>query len=185
MPDAPASDEALLTAFVRGDRAALGILAQRYEKLLLGLAQGILGGRHDLAADAVQETWVRVIRFAGSFKGASSFKTWIYRITVNQCRSIRGLREQPLEQGALESISFSAHIHPSTQTTTLERNAAIHEALERLSPEKRDILLLCYHQGMTHEEAAEVLDIPKGTLKSRLNATLTELRERLDKEAVG
>src|SRR5258708_5686403 len=87
--DTQASDESLLTEFAGGDRAALGGLARRYERALLGLATGLLEGRADMACDAVQETWVRVIRFADKFNGRSSFKTWLYRIAINQCRTVK------------------------------------------------------------------------------------------------
>src|SRR6185369_6725247 len=84
-----ATDEQLIAEFATGRRAALEDLARRYEKPLLGLSQGLLGGDATLAQDAVQETWVRVIRFAKQFNGRSSFKTWVYRIAINQCRSLQ------------------------------------------------------------------------------------------------
>ncbi|MCH8805838.1 MAG: hypothetical protein IH986_07100, partial [Planctomycetes bacterium] len=81
MSDRGISDEQLLERFVkRKDRTALAALAQRHERALLGLAGGLLGGRRELACDAVQETWLRVIRYGESFNGRSSFKTWLYRI---------------------------------------------------------------------------------------------------------
>jgi len=178
MTTPPASDEALLAAFVRGDRRALGELATRHERALLGLACGLLGGREDLASDAVQETWVRVIRFAGSFRGDSSFKTWVYRIAVNQCRSIKTMRET-----VLDGETMDRRVGGQSPEDGTELNGTLRAAVQRLSPEKQEILLLCYHGGMTHEAAAEVLGIPKGTLKSRLHASLTELRERLAGEA--
>lgn len=183
MAHAASSDESLLAAFVRGDRAALGELASRYEKALLGLACGLLGGREDLARDAIQETWVRVIRFAGSFRGDSSFKTWVYRIAVNQCRSIRGLREVTIESEQLDGRPERDRSACREPVLRHELNGTLRTAMEGLSQEKQDVLLLCYHAGMTHEVAADVLGIPKGTLKSRLHASLTELRERLAGEA--
>src|SRR5437773_12341501 len=96
MPEfAKLSDEQLLARFARkSDQSALGELARRHERALLGLACGMLGGREDLAVDAVQETWIRVIRFATSFHGRSSFKTWLYRIAINQCRNIRKMQSR-------------------------------------------------------------------------------------------
>src|SRR5215510_2230127 len=98
--DEPGPDEGLLREFVRGKREALGELARRYERALLGLASGLLDGRADLACDAVQETWVRVIRFGPTFDGRSSFKTWVYRIAINQCRTVKAkVREAGLAIG--------------------------------------------------------------------------------------
>src|SRR5262245_49206087 len=71
------TDEQLLSRFLRGEREALGELARRYELPLLGLCAGMLGGRRDRALDAVQETWMRVIRYGHTFSGRCSLKTWL------------------------------------------------------------------------------------------------------------
>jgi RNA polymerase sigma-70 factor (ECF subfamily) len=105
---AQVSDEALLDQFRRGDRAAFEGLARRYERLLLGLASGLLDGRDDMARDAIQETWLRVIRFAAGFDGRSSFKTWLYRIAINQCRTVKSKRRgEPVMAAVLESAGVS------------------------------------------------------------------------------
>lgn len=176
------TDEQLLAAFVRGRRDALGELARRYERLLLGLALGMLGGRRDLAADAIQETWVRVIRFASGFKGGSSVKTWLYRIAVNQCRTFR----VRLEKGKPPTVQTPeiAAVETESEYGEHERRQTIRSAVNRLAASKRDIVLLCYHAGITHEQAAEILEIPLGTLKSRLHGTLEELRAMLAPEAL-
>lgn len=107
------TDEQLLRAFVAGKRPALAELARRYERPLLGLCSGVLASQGDrVACDVVQETWLRVIRFGGSFDGRSRFKTWLYRIAINQCRSLLAARpaEEPSEQ--LDSES-SAEVSPA------------------------------------------------------------------------
>jgi len=179
------SDSALLSEFVHGRRAALGELARRHEQDLLGLATGMLGGRRDLAGDAVQETWVRVIRFGHRFNGRSSFKTWLYRIAINQCRTlIVPASRSTAVVGAdnLEDEPDDGVNDPGATAQESERNILLRRAVERLGTEKRDILLLCYHQGLTHEHSAEILEIPVGTLKSRLSAALKELRDLLSSE---
>jgi RNA polymerase sigma-70 factor (ECF subfamily) len=173
------TDEQLLAAFARGERTALAELAGRYETRLLGLAAGLLGWRRDLACDAVQEAWVRVIRFADKFDGRSSFKTWAYRIVVNQCRNIQSARlpawaEDVPDKPADETSNpgHSAEVNETSQT--------LREAVQALPADKQTVLLLCYHEGMTHEQAAEILEIPLGTVKSRLHAALQDLRGRMD-----
>ena len=84
----PISDEQLLARFARGDRGALGTLAERHESNLVGLAAGRVDGRVDLAQDAVQESWLRVIKYSRSFEGKSSFRTWVYRVVINRCREM-------------------------------------------------------------------------------------------------
>ena len=175
--DSQRTDEQLLAAFVGGDRAALGELAGRHEASLLGVASGLLGSR-SLAADAVQETWMRVIRYGHSFEGRSSIKTWLYRITVNRCRDIRsgkapGTRPDPRPQ------PVTGCPDPGQLPMVEERDDALHDAIGRLSDAGREVVLLCYHDGLTHKQAAEVLEIPIGTLKSRLHTVLEQLREHL------
>ncbi len=178
------ADEQLLAEFVDGQRAALGELALRYERPLLGLAMGLLGGRRDLAADAIQETWLRVIRFGGQFAGGSRFKTWVYRIAVNQCRNLAvaagGRRAGEFAGAEQKLLKLPARGGtPEQASSTAERRDLLRRAVEQLDAERRVIVLLCYHAGMTHEDAAEILELPLGTLKSRLHAALEELRATL------
>lgn len=166
------TDESLLRDFVRGRRDALGELARRYERSLLGLARGLLGGRDDLARDAVQDTWLRVIRYGKSFNGTSSVKTWLYRIAINRCRDLRA-RPSPALNGPPEGHAAAV----SHDTSSLTHH------LNTLSPDRRELLLLCYHDGITHQHAAIILELPLGTLKSRLHAALTDLRKAMASEA--
>lgn len=178
-----AEDGALIARFASGDRAALGQLAERYERSLLGLAQGMLGGDRAGACDAVQAMWVRVIRYGKGFRGESGVKTWLYRILINECRearagvrSFRLLREGAKERGA----GHAKAIEPDDSA------ARLRVAMKGMLSEQREVLLLCYHAGMSHSQAAEILEIPVGTLKSRLHGALVELHEAMGvKEGVG
>jgi RNA polymerase sigma-70 factor, ECF subfamily len=169
-PDTSPQDVDLLARFAKGDTAALEALALRLERPMLGLALGLLNGRRDLALDAVQETWVRVIRGASGFRGEASAQTWIYRILVNRCHTLR----EKVARAPVRSTTPS----PSEEIEP-EELRALREAVAMVEEPKRTVLLLCYHAGMTHEQAAAVLKVPLGTLKSRLHAALTELRNFL------
>jgi len=175
--DPKVTDEQLLRAFIKGDRDALAQLASRYEQQLLGLASGLLGSQTP-ACDAVQNAWVRVIRHGGTFNGSSSFKTWMYRITINCCRDLQAKRKIKQEDENLGN-EVDANQTPEQDLLLRERKQVLHQSISKLNQAKRETLLLCYHDSMTHEKAAEVLDIPVGTLKSRLNAALKELRQLL------
>ncbi|GDX99331.1 RNA polymerase sigma factor [Phycisphaerae bacterium] len=178
--EATMSDETLLARFAKGDDAALAELAGRYESSLIGLAAGLLDGRLDLAHDAVQESWMRVIKYAKSFEGRSSFRTWMYRIVINRCKDLRDRRaKEPLADESPPKIDES----PLRLVAEHALQQDVRAAIGLLPPATRLLLLLCYHQGLTHTQAAQVLDIPLGTLKSRLAAALAQLRESLrDKE---
>lgn len=167
------SDEALLERFARGDADALGLLAERYEAYLFGLALALLGRRGDLARDAVQDTWVKVIRSASRFRGQAAFKTWIYRILLNRCIDLRAQRGPG---GAHDGVDASSPGHAPAND---HAHDAVATAVAGLPDRPQVVLILCYHRGLTHAQAAAVLDVPLGTLKSRLNAALSALRERL------
>lgn len=173
-------DLTLLRRFTKGEDAALGELAARYERPLLGLAMGLLNER-DLAKDAVQETWLRVIKSARHFAGASTVKTWIYRILINRALDMRKdanrFRIPPLADDAASPAPAPDHV-----AHHLENGQLLRHAVDALTPDQRVILLLSYHDGLSHTAAAEVLGIPVGTLKSRLHAALTQLRGRLSPE---
>lgn len=178
--DPTPSDLDLIRAFARGSRAALGQLAERYERSLLGLARGMLGGRRELAADAVQDMWVRVIRHAARFDGRASVKTWLYRILINRCHDLcaAARRHAPLglgqhEQGQEASSQACAGEQPD------EEHGALSTVVSALPDNQQTVLLLCYHAGMSHAQAADILGIPPGTLKSRLHAALEALRTAL------
>lgn len=168
----PKPDDILLAAFVRGSRDALATLAERHERSMLGLACGLLGGRRDLAQDAVQETWVRVIRFAAGFEGRSGVKTWIYTILVNQCRTMRAAR----------TSADAAVGEVATEGVGSLEDERLRAALDGLGEGPREVVLMCYHHGLTHETAAAVLGVPLGTVKSRLHAALRDLRAALSPE---
>jgi RNA polymerase sigma-70 factor (ECF subfamily) len=170
------TDEELLRSFAGGEREALGVLAGRHERGLLNLAMGMLGSR-EAAVDAVQETWVRVIRHAGKFNGRSGVKTWLFRIAINRCRSVLTKRKEPAE--GLPEILADASNGPADDAEDGDESARLKRAVQRLKPPIRETILLCYTHGLTHAEAAEVMSVPKGTVKSRIHAGLTELRKQL------
>lgn len=164
-----ASDIELVRRIGRRDIAALESLAARYEPLLLGLATGLLFRDENTARDAVQDCWVRVIRSASGFRGECSVRTWLYRIVINRCNDLRAKR--PL------TATSDPEFHPEPPET--ENLESLRKAVESLAPDHRLLLLLCYHSGLTHPQVADVLDVPEGTVKSRLHAALESLRRML------
>ncbi len=180
------TDEQLVAAFARGSDAALGELAQRYEGALLSLARGLVS-RDDLARDAVQDAWVRVIRAAKNFDGRSSFKTWIYRIVINRCLDVRASSAYRHQGDAMGAAFDAAREHAATESAAgdhaadRERLDQMREAMKALEPGQRVILMLCYQDRVGHEAAAEILAVPVGTLKSRLHGALESLRAAMSR----
>ena len=174
--DHDGEDLDFLKRFAAGDREALGALAERYERSMLGLARGLLNGNADLACEAVQETWLRIIRSAATFKGSSSVKTWMYRILMNCCHDSRKSAAKTLSK-CVNDIDRPSH-HAEAQAGVDDQRELL-AALSGLDAAKREAILLCYHAGMTQEQAAEILGLPLGTLKSRVRAGLELLRQAL------
>jgi RNA polymerase sigma-70 factor (ECF subfamily) len=174
------SDEDLLARFHRGERDALAQLAERYELPLLGLARALTGRRDDLALDVVQEAWLRVIKYGCNFDRRSSFRTWIYRIVINRCHDLRQ-KNQPLSPAAAATPPPPS-LDPPHAHTAAELNGRLRIAVEDLAHGQQLVVLLCYHRGLTHEQVADILGVPLGTVKSRLHAALSSLRTSLAAE---
>ena len=172
-------DERLLARFVSGDDAALGELANRYEGPLLGVCYSMLGDR-SLAMEAVQDTWLRVVRHGRTYDGRASVKTWLYQIAMNRCRDIgrrvSASRAREAEHDRREADLRSARDGASAVHSMDDR---LVRAVQALDEPLREAVVLCYHRGLTHRQAAEVLGVPMGTVKSRLNSALTKLRSAL------
>ena len=181
-PTPDPTDEQLLRRFVQGDNDSLAALAARHEPGMLGLATGLLNGRRDLARDAVQDAWVRVIRYGATFDARSSFKTWVYRIVINRCHDLRASSSRTVQSFRIFGNGSEPLAAPADELGAGAENSALREAVDALTPASRLLLLLCYHRELSHDEAAAVLGIPTGTLKSRLHAALEALRAAMRKE---
>ncbi len=175
------SDEQLLAAVLAGEMDALAILVARYQAPLTGYLDRLVGPDWALAQDLAQETFVRVLR-QRECRGNRPFKPWLYAIATNLARdhfkSAAVRRSTPL--GAEHETTFvDPSADPADQALAAERGAAIVAALGTLSEEYRAALLLRFYGGMTLQEIADTLEIPLGTVKSRLSVGLRRLRGAL------
>lgn len=160
-----------------GDINAFEIIVKTYEKKIYNLALRYNNNRED-AFDISQEVFIKVFRSIGSFKEESSFSTWLYRVAVNVCIDYQRKNkkhsnslsltirdddgdEQQLE---IEDISYS----PETVYDRTELRESIGKALNMLSEEHKQVLILREINGLSYEEIAEVLSLEEGTVKSRI-----------------
>ena len=164
MPDLVRTDAQLLAAHRDGDGRAFGELVARHGDRLWSLAVRTLGGPGE-AADVVQEALVSAHRRAGSFRGDASVRTWLQRIVVNAC--IDRLRRERARPPALpwpEQDVASRRPDPASELAT---RLAVDDALAALPAEQRVAVVLVDVHGCPIAEAAEILDVPLGTVKSR------------------
>jgi RNA polymerase sigma-70 factor (ECF subfamily) len=164
-----------------GDESAFAELFEQYKNLVYKTAYLMLGEPQE-AEDALQEVFLRVHGSLHSFQPSKgAFTTWLYRITVNYCinqRRKRRLRFLPIAQvhpGQMPS-------QPSPENRLGEEDAVI-RAMRGLSGKLRAVVVLRYYCDMSYDEIAQTLQVPLGTVKSRLNAALTALRAELEPSA--
>jgi RNA polymerase sigma-70 factor (ECF subfamily) len=165
----------------RGDHDAFTALVAGAVQQLYATARLILR-RDELAEDAVQEALVKAWTAIRGLRDPDRFDAWVYRLLVHACyRAARGERSRGAsEVPELPNDSFLApDLHRDPQHTLADRDQ-LERGFRRLSPNQRAVLVAHFYLDLSDAEAAEVLDIPTGTLKSRLNRATTALRAALE-----
>lgn len=166
-------DERLLSLVARQDRDAFQLLYERYADAVYRYALSILRTPH-LAEDVLQETMMAVWKGAKNFKGRSKVSTWILGITRNQAHNI--LRKECKGQRLPDADST---IETHDPTRTIARDLKVQDAMSVLSPVQREVMHLVFYEGMTVRETAELLEIPTGTVKSRMHHARLALAKEL------
>ena len=182
-------DAELMRRFGEGDDEAFRRLVERHERPLLGFFWRRCLDRA-LAEDCVQEVFLRLVRHRGSWRPDAKFTTYLYRIAENhwidrwrskksspQPASLDGLVEDD-ETGAAGSFAAPGP-QPGERAAAIELGETIRRAVLRLTDEQRAVFALAETRGMRYEDIGRVLGIPVGTVKSRMHAAATRLRELL------
>ncbi|MEU1406853.1 RNA polymerase sigma factor SigM [Streptomyces sp. NPDC005728] len=164
------SDQDLLARHVEGDPEAFGEIVRRHRDRLWAVALRTLGDREE-AADAVQDALVSAYRAAHTFKGHSAVTTWLHRITVNACldrvRKAASRKTAPVDDTERLEQLLEPHESASAPAERNDLHRQLLEALGTLPYEQRAALVLVDMQGYPVAEAARILDVPTGTVKSR------------------
>ncbi|MGW2582236.1 RNA polymerase sigma factor SigM [Streptomyces virginiae] len=164
------SDQELLAQHVAGDPEAFGELVRRHRDRLWAVALRTLGDREE-AADAVQDALVSAYRAAHTFRGDSAVTTWLHRITVNACldraRKAASRRTSPIDDTDRLERLLEPHESAEAPAERQDLHRQLLAALSTLPADQRAALVLVDMQGYPVAEAARVLDVPTGTVKSR------------------
>lgn len=176
-------EQAMLRVQKRSDSRAFALLVRRWETPIQRLCTRMVGDAHR-GEDLAQDTFVRLFSCRGGYRGTGKFGTYIRRIALNLCydelRRMKRRGELPLECG--EDQGFAAvgclmapEPSPEHQLVQQEQAEWVRNALSRLSEPYRSVVVLRHYEGMKFREIAEVLEVPEGTVKSRMAEALTQL----------
>lgn len=177
----------------KGDANAFDVLVERHQKKMLNIAFRIIGD-YDEACDVTQEAFVSAYKSINKFRGEAKFSTWLYRIVVNysknRLKQLRGATKNAdiclddlgeLTTKEKNNPSLIDHSNPGTQMERRERENQVQRCITSLDEEYRDVLVLRDIQGFSYEEIRDILNIPDGTVKSRLSRARIALKDCLIK----
>ncbi len=176
--DALSEDAALAAACRSGDLRAYERLYAMHGTRMKNLARNLLGNPID-AEDAVQETFLKVHRSIGSFRGQSSFVTWTYRILINTCYDARRSRLRKKEV-ANDDSEETPRYEPRAPVAHPSLRMALERALAKLSKHQRDVFLLYEVEGFRHAEIAGMLEMSETASKNTLFQAKKNLRQMLE-----
>jgi RNA polymerase sigma-70 factor, ECF subfamily len=175
-------DAQLIEQTLAGGSAAFGQLVEKYQDRLFNTVVHLTGNAED-ARDVVQDAFVQAFLKLDTFQQTSAFFTWLYRIAFNLAASLRRRRratvsvEQVREATGLEPVDNGAD--PGGRLQQQERCRQVRQAIAELNEEQRAVLVLREIDGLCYESIAGILDLPVGTVRSRLHRARLQLREQL------
>ena len=186
---AETNDKLLIDRCKRGDLDAFDTLLRTYEKRVYNLAYR-LSGSYDEANDISQDAFLRVFQALKLFRGEANFSTWLFRIVTNvyldRRKRTRNKQHLSLEEYIeLDENSVARQVEDSGPTPDVvaeahERTELLQQAIASLPDYQRTMVILYHTEGLAYDEIAEVLSLPIGTVKSRLNRARQTLREKLE-----
>lgn len=162
--------ELLILQAQAGRREAFESLVKVWERPFFSYARAYTGSEA-AAWDIVQETWLVIIRKLNSLSHPAKFQSWVFRILNNKCADHfrNASSDKRLKQSLVEK--------PHYENAESDENESLQHAVRRLTSEQKTLVLLRFNQGMSILEISKILDIPEGTVKSRLHRTLNELKQ--------
>ena len=182
------SDEELIEACRAGESSAFEVLVSRWEDKIRGAAWRVLGSE-DEAREVAHEAFVKAYGALAGFKSEAKFSSWLYQIALNLCRD-RLRRRRTRATVSLEELEENGPVlvarGPGAQEQLIRDDlaSAVRRAIDCLSAEQREVVILKEYQGLTFLEIAQALDVPVSTVKTRLYRGLGQLRLRLESEGI-
>jgi RNA polymerase sigma-70 factor (ECF subfamily) len=198
-PIAPAyeglSEKELIVRCQAGELEAFNILISRYEDRVINMTMHYVREYHQ-AVDEAQEIFLKIFRKIGSFKGDSTFSTWLYRVTTNHCLNSLRKRKSPGKgypvsldaenaDGQLPVLRDSKAVTPEEVYAQKELRRQLVELIQKLPDPQRQVVMLCHYEQLSYVEIAEVLELPLTTIRSALFRARQRLKEWLERKEAG
>ena len=186
MPEPLTDAELIARVVVRDDRHAFSELVRRHQSAVRTTLRRLTGGNHALADDLAQDTFMLAYRNLGSFRQEAKFSTWLYRIATNAYLADARKRKEELlgdrdadiaDEDAGDATGEDAGVPDPARAATLSMD--MQRAMAVLSDAERAAIVQCYHNDLSHEEAAQVLNCPVGTVKTHILRAKQKLKTRL------
>ena len=176
-------DTQLIDETLAGQSAAFGCLVRKYQDRLYNTVAHVVGNAED-ARDIVQDAFVKAFVKLDTFQRSSAFYTWLYRIAFNLAATHRRRRRPIVSVEHVREISGSEPMEtgegPSEKMQRKERCRQVRHAMDQLTEEHRVVLVLREIDGCCYETIAEILELPVGTVRSRLHRARLQLRDQLE-----
>jgi len=181
-------DGQLICRVQNGDLEALGELYEEYRLMVYRTALAITGDQ-DMAEDVLQEVFLRMYRYAATIDTNVSLEPWLYRVTTRVTytwvKRVRQLVEHLQGAAGRWDLARSLQSGPEQVAEERERWVSVHKAIDTLPRVHRVVVVLHYLEGLSTRELADVMEIPEGTVKSRLHYAREKLRTLLQEEGYG
>lgn len=174
-------EEILVRKAKKGDTKAFGELVKRYERYIVNLVYRTLGYSED-AEDIAQETFIKAFTNIKNFKEESKFSTWLSKIAINLCMDkfrSKSSKEENLEEGVWLTIPQNSYYDPEETAERLEIQERIRKAVASLPEELRIVFVLRELEDLSYDEISKMLNIPMGTVESRLYRARMKLKTLL------
>lgn len=166
----------LIAQAQHGDRWAFGELIYRHQQKVINLVYRMCGDEQ-LAEDAAQEAFIRAWQHLPDYRPQAPFRSWLYRIALNAARDLLRRERETVD---VDDLPLAAPEEgPASAAERHERAAMVQRAVLALPEASRAVIILREYEGLSYKEIAEALDIPLGTVMSRLNYARTQLRQTL------
>lgn len=184
------TDEQLVELAVDGEHDAFEEIVRRWDRKIFALCFGMLG-REDDARDAAQESFIAAYRKIATFRGEAKVSSWLHRIAVNQCLTIKRRQRSRAEELIDEETGEADRVFvaplrysPAGNIEQSERLRLVRKALGTLPMDLRQVVVMKEFEEMTFQEISDTLELPLSTVKSRLYTALKQLKMKLERTPV-